>query len=339
MPNGRVFFAVALLATALLFPAQARADVQYFRFSISTYQPGPPKYTGQLPSPKTKGGVYEVTRDALKRVSHVAIYRDGKKLTETVYQYTGSAKLSSGYKFYRNGALEESGKYQRDASGQVSRADYYTAQGTLTGYWTGTHTPAEIDGTSYSDKGTVTSHSQSFYDSKGFLIRAKYYETADNTIYYDTKYDPASGLSMSQSKWDKGKQVSEERYSHDSYGDLTRIDVFDPATNKPYGRKEYSDGLRRKDSYNFTDGSTKEIDYIYDSQRILSSAKMLANGTLVCTFTFDRLPDGTIKRTLATGADGQLWAEYPDNQVTNVYNDGTSVDNKPGTIYKTGKWY
>lgn len=336
---GRRFFVIAAVAATLLLPTQARAATEYFRYSVSTYEPGPPKYTGKLSSMKTKGQVYAVDRDARGRITSVAVYRDGKKLTESIYTYTGAAKLSSGYKFYRAGSLEESGVYKRDASGQVSRADYYTAQGALTGYWVGTHVPGEIDGTSYSDKGVVTSHSQSFYNPKGVLVREKYYETADNSVYYETQYDVASGLSTSQAKWEKGKKVTDEHYSHDSYGDLTRIDVFDPETNKPYGRKEYADGLRRKDFYNFTNGTTKEIDYVYDSQRILSSAKMLANGTLVCTFTFDRLPDGTVKRTLATGADGQLWAEYPNAMVTNVYDDGSSVDNKPGTIYKTGKWY
>lgn len=339
MRLSRFAFAIMTGAAGIVFSASAAlADVQYYRYSVSTYAPGPPMYTTKLPSHNQKGLVREVERDAQKRVVRVASYRDGKKQTETVYQFAHNAKFSSGYKFYRAGELVEIGKYTRNASGHMMRWETQTVQGTVTGSGTYVYKPDEIDETEYSADGKITGQYVNYY-SKGLLIKQRDITPDTPSTYYERTYDTSTGNTMSQAKYENNKQVVVEKYAYDAYGDLMRIDLFDPSTNKPYGRKEYSNGLRMRDAYTFVDGNTKEIVYSYDSSRIMSSAKLSYNGALVCTFTFDRLPDGTVKRTLATGPKGDLWAEYPNVMVLNVDADGKDVDGYPGTIYKTGKWY
>jgi hypothetical protein len=60
---------------------------------------------------------------------------------------------------------------------------------------------------------------------------------------------------------------------------------------------------------------------------------------LVCRFTYDRLADGTTKRTVAFGPDGAVWAEYPDMEVVDVRQNGHPINGRPAIINKAGNWY
>lgn len=54
----------------------------------------------------------------------------------------------------------------------------------------------------------------------------------------------------------------------------------------------------------------------------------------------ERLSDGTVKRTIAVSPAGELMAEYPDQQVTDVNRDGKPIY-KPDTaiVHKQGNWW
>jgi hypothetical protein len=78
----------------------------------------------------------------------------------------------------------------------------------------------------------------------------------------------------------------------------------------------------------------------YDNNRRAKSAVYYYNDQLICTFTYDRLPTGQVKRTLAHAPDGTLAAEYPDIFVDKVDRLGRPLDHADvGTIYRKGKWW
>ena len=328
---------------ALLFiivPAQSSAEMQSYRYWLYTYQPGLEKFTGPVRSPKDAGGqIYQVERDARGRVVHVTTIRDGKKLDETVYQFSGTSKLASGYRYFEGGALSSVARYQRDVQGFIVRKDYLTAQGDLTGYALWVHSPNQISWTNYSASGAVTSRGTWYYAANGVLSRSREYPTESSLSYYEYQYDGATGQIMQSNKVEEGKVVLNKRYTHDSNGELLRTDLYD-TDGKPYGWEEYSSELIRRKVYNFTSG-TEEIRFAYNSKRTLVNTTMSWNGKLVCTFTYDRRSDGTVKRTLATGPTGDLWAEYPDSEIRDVTRDGQPVDkgSVPAKIYKTGNWF
>ena len=340
MRSRQALIVVAIVLALLAFiPAQARADVQFYRYWLDTYQPGLEKFTGPIRSPKDAGGtIYQVERDARGRVVHVTTIRSGKKLGETLYQFSGTSKLPSGYRYFEGGALSSMARYQRDAQGFIARKNYLTAQGDLTGYALWVHSPSQITWTNYSASGAVTSRGTSYYAANGVLNRSREYPTESSVRYYEYQYDGSTGQIIQSNKVEDGKVVLNKRYTHDSNGDRVRTDLFDPA-GKPYGWEEYSGGLLRRKVYNFADGNSEELLSTYDSKRNLLNTTLAWNGKLVCTFTYDRLANGTVKRTLATGPNGYLWAEYPDSEVTDVTRDGQPVDKGLSKIYKTGNWF
>jgi hypothetical protein len=110
--------------------------------------------------------------------------------------------------------------------------------------------------------------------------------------------------------------------------------MFDPAGHW-FAAAELVSGLTTKRLYD----SSKELRYSYDERRRVKETMLLYNDMLVCRFTYDRLADGTAKRTLAFGPDGALWAEYPDMEVVDVRQNGHPINGRPAIINRAGNWY
>ncbi|MGH7659799.1 MAG: hypothetical protein ACRENA_02635 [Vulcanimicrobiaceae bacterium] len=335
------FLAVVLAMAAVLVPQVARADVHFYRYSISTYKPGPPKYTGIVASSNVKGAVRRVETDARGRVQRLQYFRDGKKLTETVYQYKNNAQLSSGYRFYRGAELSSIAIFQRDpASGQIARADYKTAKGALTSYTLYTYSPNKIEYEEYTPDGSSTSRGLDYYSDAGIIVRNRSYSYGDTGgDYSEQEYDATTGLSLSEKQFEDGKLVIDKRYTRDATGDMTRIDLVDPSDGSIYGIETWGDGLERARSYHFKDKTTEQVGFSYDAKRMLSKADLQMNGKFVCSFRYERLADGTVKKTIAKGPAGDVWAEYPNRTVSEVHQTGKPIDNGPSTVYKTGNWW
>jgi len=312
--------------------------VAYYRYSIGLYQPGPHKYVGPLPSAIGVGGrVFAVSSDAMGRVTKVIVYRDGVAIDESDFEYSGNARYYSATVNVRSGEITGRVTYTRDANGYATRIVDYTREGTLTGYATGAYATGRQEYTYYTPTGTLKSRDVQFFSPDGVLERDQTFYS--DTVYTETELDTATGLATTSLQYNNGKINTKKAFTYNADGDLTRIDFYDPATNQPFGFDEFANGLQIRRSYHFSDGTRKEIVYGYDAKRLLSNAALSYNGTLICTFTYDRQPDGTVKRTLASGPNGELYAEYPNAMVNDVYNNGSAASGAPGTIYKTGNWF
>jgi len=92
--------------------------------------------------------------------------------------------------------------------------------------------------------------------------------------------------------------------------------------------------------FKWATGESEERRPTFDAARLRKETKFYRNGTLITTFVYDRFPNGTVRRTLALGPNGELMAEYPDLVVTTVDGDGHPIDHPDsGKIYKIGKWF
>jgi hypothetical protein len=126
--------------------------------------------------------------------------------------------------------------------------------------------------------------------------------------------------------------------SYDGNGGMLRQDMYDDA-GVWYGSHEFTNGLTTRKNYKFADGSRREVNITYDEKRRAKEARLTVNDKLICTFAFDYLPDGTVKRTMALGPNGDLWAEYPDRFVDEVGQDGQALNWTQGIIHHPGNWW
>jgi len=335
-PGSELLLTLTILA---LGASPAAAQVRSYRHWLSTKADTQQVFTGELPSgAPASGGYYEVETDALGRVSRVSSFQDGKKTDATVFQYAGNARWYSSYDaFTATGEKTGSTRVQRDARGDVVRYDHFTVSGDLTRYSARSTVGAGVEWISYSRDGKPADRYVYFYSPRGYLIEQQWYP--DAATDYDTQFDEATGLAQSRKKLVNDTLASSNKYTYDSYGSRTRDDIYGKDGDW-YGAREYSGGLIARVFYRFRDSTTKELRYTYDDKQLTKEVKLSVNGQWICTFTYDRLSDGTVQRTLAVGPDGSLYAEYPNLLVTDVTRQGQALDHPDvAIVHKTGDWW
>lgn len=344
-----VLWAAGLVAIMAFAPAKgpktakaakpAIVSSHYYRNSVDTLTAPPRTYLNEVPASVASHGVYiKVDRDGQGRVVRTSRVEEGVVQGYTDYDYAPGAKLPNREITFNGGVETGYSKIARDPKGRIDRFDDYTAQNVRTGYTVLSHAPDHDSYIEYSADGAELSRSEEYFNADG--VETKYVSHGrDGVRTTERTYDPVIGLVTGLRAEDNGKLSYTVRYSYDSDDVISRTDTYDP-DGKPYVYSLFDHGREVKKVYNFSDGTKEEVDYAYDRRHWMVSSKMTVNGSLICTFTFDREPDGTVKRTLATGADGTLWAEYPNLFVTEVRKDG-HANQAPtvGIFHKSGDWY
>lgn len=330
-----------LAVTALLFcPSNAGAQVRWYRYWLNTKADTQEVFVNELPrGARLAGSYYEVHTDSVGRVTRISSYEDGEKTFERVYQFVGKQRWYGGYdSFAATGEKTGSEKLSRNERGVPTRYESFSVNGELTGYSTGSLNGDQTEWITYAATGKQTARYVYFYSSRGHLIRSQWYPEAGTV--YDQQVDEVTGLAQSRKKFINDSLRSSNKYTYDSDGSLTRADIYDQ-NDKWYGEREYAHGLHTRTFYQFSDSSTKEIRFAFDDKRRIKQSTLSINGRVVCTFTYDRLSDGTVKRSLAVGPDGELLAEYPDLFVYDVNQHGDPLDSPPGTgiRHKTANWW
>jgi hypothetical protein len=291
-------------------------------------------YTTELPS-EARGRYHAVETDAQGRITRDAVIRDGQKISERVYSFAPDGQAASEYETFTG--PEKTGRVRilRNPDGFRTREDYFTVNGVLTGYTLYTYRTDSVEATSYTSDGKRRSVNVSFYSPKDILTRAISYSNPDDQRFHvDSDFDDRTGLRKGSMQFEDGNLSNSGLFNYDEDGDLVRQDIFDPAGHW-FAAAELVNGLTTKRLYD----SSKELRYIYDERRRVRETTLFYNEMLVCRFTYDRLADGTARRTLAFGPDGALWAEYPDMEVVDVRQNGHPINGRPAIINKAGNWY
>jgi hypothetical protein len=323
------------LLLGLALCAGALADTRTYRYSLS-HRSGEPRYAGEVTGASLKGKRYRVETDMQGRLLRAATLRDGKPISEVVYRYEENARLPSAFDNYTAGELRGSGRIQRNNQGERLRTEFLTVAGVLTNYTQRAYRADGVEASAHAPDGKKTDRYFYVYSAGGTLVRSRWYPS--DSTYYETEMDENTGLTKSRRKMVAGKLEASNAYAYDADGDLTRNDIYD-GKGTWYGVLEYRDGLKMLERYKFTGGGTQETRVVYDERRWPKEAKLYRNGALISTFTYDRLPNGRIKRTLATGPGGELMAEYPDQYVDKVTRTGQTIDRNSGIIHKKGNWW
>lgn len=334
----RMSLALAVSLVGLAWAAAAPAAVRYYRDDLDITAGPPSRYVIEVPEQAAMhGGYFKVTTDDKGRVVRSAFLVDGQATGETVYEYSGNAALPSGAHYLKQGIVTGMTKWTRDAAGRVTRAEFHTAQGALTGYTTTTWAAGHAVRANFAPDGARRWHSEEYYSPEGIEIRSVVYYEGSNT-YNESTYDTKRGLEKSSKQYTSGQLQVSYVNTYDADDDLVRQDLYDQKGTW-YGAKLYEHNLLTKKLYKFSNGGTQETYITYDARRWTDSAKFYVNNKLICTFLYEHLPDGTTKRTVAQGPDGSLWAEYPDHYVDEVDRSGHPPNSNLGVIHKAGAWW
>jgi hypothetical protein len=325
---------VGLLALVVPF-ACVRADVHRYRYEL-TGRSGEPRFAVELPPDISPSGPwYEVETDSLARLARVADMRGAMKENETVYHYLDKSLFSYSADTYPLGEHTGLLKYQRNEKGYRVRTDGFTVSGELTGYSIRSYNEAGVEDISYSADGKPVARYSCYYSDKDALTHYRRYM---GDAYYDYILDPMTGVTTSRKKFEAGKLQATSVYTRDKNGEIVREDVYNQ-DGTSFGSFEYSQGLIVRKDYELTDGTKVESIITYDEKRRAKEAKFSVNGKLVCTFVHDWLPDGTLKRTRAFGPGGSLWAEYPNEDVSEVEQNGQALNRNDAILHRTGNWW
>jgi len=330
--------AVCVVCVAFLF-AQAipSSTVHTYRYELLTRSQESKFANETSPAAGAVGKLYEVETDAQGRTTRVAVIRNGQRLSEVSYRFASGAKLPTGYEIFVGG--EETGvvRIQRDEAGNRIREDYLTVNGTLTRYEIYFYSPDHVEDTHYTAEGKETRCDFLYYSANDILTRDVYYHGSPDPLnYVDVEFDPDTGLRKSRHGFKDGKLSETGSYTYDAADDPVRDDFYS-GSHKWYSADEFKDGLRTRRIYQVW-GATRELQYAYDEKRWLKESSLYYKENFVCRLVYDRLPDGTVKRTRALGPNGELWAEYPDMEISDVKINGEALTGE-SVIHKTGNWW
>lgn len=329
---------IPLIAATMLLSvlSKANAEAKNYRYSIGLCS-GESRYAGEISrEEQTVGPSYRVETDAKGRIIKTTEYQDGRLIAAYNWHYPSSSSQSDGFSGAR-GALSWKGRIHRDMQGRRTRTDIYTTPGTLTRYSVRDYSH-DVSVRNYSATGKELSRAALSCDFAGIVVwRATLFFNNGSRVSLD--FDESTGELRRHTDFNgKGEAYADKTYTYDAHGDIRRADIYD-STGSRYGAEDYVSGLIRSRTYWLKDGTTKMSTMEYDTNGVLRQTKLSINERLICTFRYERLPDGTPIRTLAEGPSGDLWAEYPDDIIIEVDKQGKSLSGFESIVYHVGDWW
>jgi hypothetical protein len=329
----RRIIALAIAAGISSAIANGQTNVHRYRYELWTRSQDP-TFANEVP-PDAAGRYYSVETDPQGRIARVAVIRDGKKISEDTYYFGPGEKAANASESFRGSEKTRRTKIQRNATGEITREDYYTVAGVLTGYALYSYRIDSVVKAAYTAEGKRKTIFVCSYSPKGTLAHSIVFSNPnDQNFHNDVDYDDSTGLMRLRKQFTGGKLDNSGLFTYNANGDEIRQDVYN-AAGKRYATTESADGLVTKRMY----AVGEEARFTYDDKRLLKETVLFYKGAFVCRFVYDRLPDGTVKRTLALGPQGDLWAEYPDQCVVDVRRDGSPITGEPAIIHKKANWY
>jgi hypothetical protein len=319
--------------------APASADVHRYLYELST-KSGESLYAGEVPAgAKSPTKCADVTTDGLGRITQVVRQVNGKMTSETIYQFVADAKLPSGFEtIAANGERISENRIQRNDHGDRVRIDQFTMAGELAEYVIRKVGPDSVEEITYTAIGNPQGDRvENYYSPAGLLVRSRDY--ASGSIYYEDEYDVSTGLMQSEKKFENGGLGISMKITYGVSGEILRKDLYS-GNSLWYGEAEYADDLLMVRKYQWPGGRTADVRFSYDDKRQPKEATIYYNDQLVCVLKYDRFSTGAIKRTIARGANGRVFAVYPGLEVDEIDQWGHALDHPDiGTIYKEGNWW
>jgi len=317
----------------------ASGDVHRYLYELST-KSGESLYAGEVPAgAKSPTKCVDVTTDRLGRITQVVRQVNGKMTSETIYQFEADARLPSGFATVAaNGERISQNRIRRNARGDRVRIDQFTMAGELAEYVMRKVGSDSVEEITYTALGKPKGDRVvNYYSPAGILARSRHY--CSGTVYSEDEYAVSNGLLQAQDTFLNNELRIVVRSTYDTSGEFIRKDIYSQNVLW-YGSFEYSNDLLMVKKYRWPGGRTADIRFSYDDKRQPKEATIYHNDQLVCVLKYDRFLTGAIKRTIALGANGQVFAVYPGLEVDEIDQQGHDIDHPElGTIYRQGNWW
>ena len=327
----------AAFALGLALAAAAQAETHYYRYSLSN-RADQFLYRGELDPRSLPPSYVAVDRDSRGRVVKTMRKADGTFAGVHVYHYPGEGPyFDSRDDFNEKGREIGTARLTRDREGKIIRADNFDNGGKLTGHAESSYPPGECDTHVFNAEGTETSHHLYLYNLDDILTMERDYIAEGR--YDETDYSVATGLILAARQFRRGILEVTRGSDYDAEGRLTRVTASNP-DGRIFAETDYEHGLALKRTYWLADGTVgKELRYSYDDRNWLVRTELSFKREPVCTFSYERLSNGTVRKSIAKGLDGTVWAEYPDYLVKDIAPDGRPIGTTRVNLLKSGAWY
>lgn len=295
-------------------------------------------FRGELNPPGPKGKRYDVEQDPAGRYTRIEIIRDGKKTAEEVFHYTSDNKLPDHFETFANGERTGIVKVQFTDAGCVKRMDFLTVHNVLTAYLINTQTNGGVEQRNYDPNGSEKFRYIFSYNGAGILIHKQVPPRRDTSRSQEIDIDPNTGNRTTLKQFEGAKLTVNGKYTYDDNGTLIRRDAYSAAGNL-YGTEEFSAGIPIAQTYSSDTNNVLEFRYSRDLKNWVNETKVIHNGKHVCSLTYQRLSNGSPVRTTAKSPDGDVWADYPDQEVYVINQFGQRAGGTSSVIYKKGPWW
>jgi antitoxin component YwqK of YwqJK toxin-antitoxin module len=336
MPGKGLFLTSTTIALLCVSGNGSAQSVHTYRYSLEL-KSGESQFTGE-PRAALRGKAVRVKKDSLDRIIQVSNLTNGKTTSYDVYHYSGNEILPSSYDYFSDGKLIFKIPIQRNANGDRIRVDYNDPSGEPVSYSTRSINGDVVETIDHPAKPSflsIETRTVAYYSPKGLLVRQESHVGSFATL--DFAYDEMTGLATSSKDFYYDKFTRSAKYAYDD-GISLRDEFFD-STGTLNGVDQYENGLKSSSQRTFSDGDSKRQVFTYDSTGLAKATKLYRKDKLICTLTYQYLR-GKIKRTVARGPSGDLWAEYPGLFVQDVDSKGHPIDDsEAGVIHKTGDWW
>ncbi len=331
--------AVATLFTILVTAiGYGQTTLQTYRYQIETRSQDF-IYAQQLPKWHSGGTYYVVETDDRGRFASVTEMRNERTVLRTVYQFQGTKELPVSFEEFRYGQSDGIVEIDRNPDGTCSRKRHLNSHREPTYYVVYSYySPNSVEAKTYDRSDKLIQLRISRYYFFGKLADSKLYHSPEHRNEYDEmEYDENTGALVKKSSMHDGSPGLIVRYKWDESGELIKEEWYEPP--RPHVRSSCPDGNLTSAQFYNNGEEAQEVRYFYDDDHRLQRAQLLYKWQLICEFIFKTLPDGTVTGTVAKGSNGDLWAEYPGREVSDIARNGQPADGQKAIIHRTGDWW
>jgi len=330
---------VVVAATVISMISLAPAETKYFQY-ILTNKYDDVFFTDDL-LPPTIGNKkhFKVEFDDIGRMKNYATLVNGGAISTNELNYPGDSKFYTELVFYdATGAKKNVTKIMRTPSGERIRREYFTVSGEMTSYTTYNYFSDRYESINFTADNKLQEKYRNYFDNRGIVYKEIRFPI-DEDAYYISLFDTKTGLTTVRDKYKKGRHIVHSKYIYNENNMLIRRDLYNPLNNnKWYASNDFNDDLLVGKRYQFGDGTIREIKFEYGKDRMATQAWLYQKNKLICRFTYERRPNESIIRTLAYDGAGDLMAEYPNKEVSEINQEGSPLDGGEYKIYKKPVW-
>jgi hypothetical protein len=333
----RAVLTFALTIGLFGFLSRSHGTTNSFRYQLDT-KCGPAEYVGDLLGAPNIGRRFDVEDDDQGRRLRATSFQDGVETSENQFQYSGDNKSPDGWAVIVHRKTNGIVKATYGTNDCLKRLDYLTAAKQLTAYKTFEHRSNQVQVFTYDSHDTLRTRETRTYNKYNILVSKRAADGPGGGKFVEISYDESSGMETSREQFIGKSLQGRSECLYNAFGNLVARKDYDGA-GRNIGGSDYSAGLVTNLWHAQKGDHTLSFRYSHDDNRWTKETQVYQDRTLVCVLTYERLSNGVPKRTFAKSPQGELWAEYFDDDILVIDPTGQPPHAVKAKFIKTGRWW